>query len=318
MKPRYPMSPELKEQAIPPRTGEAAPVTNSFSVDVEDYFQTEAMTCVVRREDWDRIPCRVEQNTERMLEILANHGVRSTFFFLGWVARKYPQLVRLASSMGHEIACHSYWHRLVYQLSRRVFFEDTKLAKESIEDAGGVKVIGYRAPSFSIVNAQWAYDVLAELGFRYDSSTYPVNHDIYRNPNAPRAPHTVASGDLLELPVATASLLGVNVPVGGGGYFRIMPYAYTHWGLSRLTRQGVRSILYMHPWELDPEQPRFSANRRSRFRQYTGLTSVERKLNRLLKDFRLAPIEQVFSQELAAGIVGKAHCGRESVAYVTG
>lgn len=272
---------------------------NSFTVDVEDYFQTEAMASAVSREDWDRIPSRVERNTERILEILEIHQVRATFFFLGWVAARYPKLVRLVLGLGHEIGCHSYWHRLVYQLSPHEFLEDTRLAKDAIEDASGVRVIGYRAPSFSIVQrADWAYEVLADLGFRYDSSTYPVNHDIYQNPGAPRFPYLVASSGLLELPVATVSAAGVNLPVAGGGYFRILPYSYTRWGLTRLADEGLRSIIYMHPWELDVDQPRLSANRRSRFRQYTGLGSVARKLDRLLKDFRFAPIQQVFSAEL--------------------
>lgn len=273
--------------------------TWAMSVDVEDYFHTEAMATTVTRTDWERLPTRVERNTDRILEIFSSHGVRATFFFLGWVAERYPALVRRVAKAGHEIGCHSQIHRLVYRLDPSEFREDTKLAKRLIEEASGAEVWGYRAPSFSIVHGnEWAYEILAELGFRYDSSTCPVKHDIYGNPNAPVGPHAVARGRLLELPVATFRMGSMNTPVGGGGYFRILPYAYTKWGLKRASRGGKRPVFYIHPWEIDQGQPRLSAGAKSRFRQYFGLRSTEKKLHKLLRDFAFHPIAEVFSAEM--------------------
>jgi polysaccharide deacetylase family protein (PEP-CTERM system associated) len=273
---------------------------NSITVDVEDYFHTEAMGASVPRDLWDGMPTRIEKNTQRMFELFASHGVRGTFFFLGWVAERFPGLVREAARLGHELACHSYWHRLIYRLSPAEFREDTRKAKNAIEDAAGMSVVGYRAPSFSLVKGtEWAQEILAELGFLYDSSVCPVNHDLYSNPDAPRVPHRIAAGALLEFPVATLSAGGRNYPVGGGGYLRILPYAYTRWGLWRLNREeGSRAVVYLHPWEFDPHQPRLPASLRSRFRQYTGLGTTAGKLERLLEDFRFAPIVESFSLEL--------------------
>jgi polysaccharide deacetylase family protein (PEP-CTERM system associated) len=273
---------------------------NSITVDVEDYFHTEAMGASVPRDLWDGMPTRIENNTQRMFELFASHGVRGTFFFLGWVAERFPGLVREAARLGHELACHSYWHRLIYRLSPAEFREDTRKAKNAVEDAAGMSVVGYRAPSFSLVKGtEWAQEILAELGFLYDSSVCPVNHDLYSNPDAPRVPHRVAAGALLEFPVATVAVGGHNFPVGGGGYLRILPYACTRWGLSRLNQaEGLRAVVYIHPWEIDPEQPRLPASLRSRFRQYTGLGTTAGKLKRMLEDFRFAPIVESFSLEL--------------------
>ena len=274
---------------------------NSITVDVEDYFHTEAMGASIAHEQWHCMPTRIERNTQRIFELFAGHGVRGTFFFLGWVAERFPGLVRQAVQLGHEIGCHSYWHRLVYRLSSTEFREDTRQAKQALEDIAGTNVFGYRAPSFSIVKGtEWAHEILSELGFLYDSSVCPVKHDVYSNADAPRTPHRVARGSLLELPVATVAIGGHNLPVGGGGYLRILPYAYTRWGLSQLNGQeGLRAIVYIHPWEIDPEQPRLRASLRSRFRQYTNLSTTLQKLERLLKDFRFAPIVETFSAELA-------------------
>ena len=275
---------------------------NSITVDVEDYFHTEAMAAVVARDQWEGMPSRIERNTEQILELFAAHGVRGTFFFLGWVAEHFPRLVRQAVRLGHEVGCHSYWHRLIYRLSPAAFREDTRRAKHTIEDIAGTNVLGYRAPSFSLVKGtEWAHEILGELGFVYDSSVYPVKHDLYSNPDAPRKPHWIAGEGLLELPVATISVAGQNFPVGGGGYLRILPYAVTRWALSRLNEQeGFRAIVYFHPWEIDPEQPRIRASRSSRFRQYTGLSTTQQKLDRLLRDFRFGPIVEAFSAELPA------------------
>lgn len=263
----------------------------SFTVDVEDYFQTEAMARVVTRDQWDQMPSRVERNTDRILEILGRNGARATFFFLGWVAERYPQLVRRVADSGHEIACHSYWHRLAYKLSPEEFRNDTKLAKDVIQDACGREILGYRAPCFSFTQGtEWAHEILAELGFRYSSSICPVNHDIYSNASAPSLPHSVASGKLLEVPIPTLPIAGVNTPAGGGGYLRLMPYLYTDWAIKRIHRIRKYMIVYVHPWEVDPDQPRLAAESRSRFRQYTGLRSMARKLDRLLQQFRFTPM----------------------------
>jgi polysaccharide deacetylase family protein (PEP-CTERM system associated) len=287
----------------PAVTKEAPGATlNSITVDVEDYFQTEAMASAIPKEQWDRMPSRVVQNTERVFELLASRGVRGTFFFLGWVAERFPELVRQAARLGHELGCHSYWHRLVYRLNPEEFREDTKRAKNAIEDAAGTAVLGYRAPTFSMVkDTEWAQEILVGLGFRYDSSVCPVHHDLYSNPNAPRVPHRIAGGALEEFPVATIAIAGRNFPVGGGGYLRILPYAYTRLGLLHLNgTEHFRAILYVHPWEVDPEQPRIATHLRSRLRQYTGLSTTAGKLQRLLGDFRFAPIAESFAAEVAS------------------
>lgn len=274
--------------------------TNCITVDVEDYFHTEAMAGTVRQDQWDQYPSRVEHNTRRLFELFQAHGVRATFFFLGWVAEKFPGLVREAVQLGHEIACHSYWHRLVYRLTAEQFREDTERAKSAIEEAAGRRVLGYRAPCFSMVSGtEWAIDILGDLGFCYDSSVFPIKHDLYSNDSALRIPHLIAGGRLIEFPVATLAVAGHNFPVGGGGYFRILPYAYARWGLRRLNgTENLRAVMYIHPWELDPEQPHLAAPARSRFRQYTGLRTTARKLERLLQDFRFAPVMETFSGEL--------------------
>lgn len=283
-----------------------APMLNSITVDVEDYFQTEAMASAIPKEQWDRMPSRVVQNTERIFELLAAHGIRGTFFFVGWVAERFPDLVRQAARLGHELGCHSYWHRLVYRLSPEEFREDTKRAKSAVEDAAGIPVQGYRAPNFSMVeDTEWAQEILAALGFTYDSSVCPVHHDLYNNPHAPRLPHRIAGGALGEFPVATLSIAGRNFPVGGGGYLRMLPYAYTRLGLLHLnSREHFRAILYVHPWELDPEQPRIATRLRSRLRQYTGLRTTAGKLERLLGDFRFAPIAESFAAEVGNHLNG--------------
>jgi len=274
---------------------------NSITVDVEDYFQTEAMASTIPREQWEHMPSRVVQNTERVFELLASRGIRGTFFFLGWVAERFPDLICQAARLGHELGCHSYWHRLVYRLNPEEFREDTKRAKGVVEDAAGIPVLGYRAPSFSMIkDTEWAQEILAELGFTYDSSICPINHDLYNNPTAPRVPHRIAGGALAEFPVATISIGGRNFPVGGGGYLRILPYSITRLGLLHLNcREHFRAILYVHSWEIDPEQPRIAAPLRSRLRQYSGLKSTANKLRRLLGDFCFAPISESFSAELA-------------------
>jgi polysaccharide deacetylase family protein (PEP-CTERM system associated) len=271
-------------------------ISNAMSVDVEDYFQTEAMSKAAPRSGWDQMPCRVERNTEQLFELFANHGVRATFFFLGWVAERYPGLVRKAKDLGHEIGCHSYWHRPIYTLSPEVFREDTYRAKSVIEDAAGSQIRGYRAPSFSLTSGtEWAAEILAEAGFSYDSSVHPVAHDLYDNRDAPRHPYRFKKTSLVEIPISTIQIGKKNLPFGGGGYFRILPYAYVSWAIRKVNRVEKRpSMFYIHPWEVDPGQPRLATSGKSKFRQYTGLASTMKNLGRLLDEFSFAPICEAF------------------------
>jgi polysaccharide deacetylase family protein (PEP-CTERM system associated) len=278
-----------------------------ISVDVEDYFHVEAFAGIIPRATWGDYQCRVERNTERILDLLDDCHVTATFFILGWVAERYPKLVRKIAERGHEPACHSYWHRLIYKLTPDEFREDTMLAKNAIEQAGGVEIQGYRAPSFSITRrSAWALDVLAELGFRYDSSVFPVKHDVYGFPGAPRGPFRVETpfGPIVEFPMATFRWsAGPNLPVGGGGYLRLLPYWYTKTGVERAWREGLPVVSYVHPWELDPEQPRVRGPLKSRIRHYTNLKRTETRLRRLLalgkfssfRDSGLAQSAPVFS-----------------------
>jgi polysaccharide deacetylase family protein (PEP-CTERM system associated) len=269
-----------------------------MSVDVEDYFQTEAMTLVAPRDRWEDFDRHVVRNTERLFELFTRNNVRSTMFFLGWIAEHHPELVREAASLGHEVACHSYWHRPVFRLSRDEFREDTLRAKNRIEDCAGVAVIGYRAPSFSITSATpWAHEVLLELGFKYDSSVNPIRHGFYGNHSAPRVPHKVA-GELLELPITTWTVMGQNLPAGGGAYLRVLPYALVANGVRAMnSREGQPAMIYLHPWEIDDEQPRLQASMLSRIRQYTNLDKMERKLERLIKEFPFSTIREAFMIE---------------------
>lgn len=260
---------------------------NILSVDVEDYFQVEAFADLIDKSQWESYPSRVESNTERLLDLIERQGVKGTFFILGWVAGRYPGLVKRIVDRGHEPACHSYWHRLVFELSREEFREDTVMAKDAIEQAAGERICGYRAPSFSITRRSWwAFDVLAELGFRYDSSVFPVRHDVYGVPDAPRAPFVVKTphGPILEYPLSTFRIgTGPNLPVAGGGYLRLLPFWYTHFGVRRAWSEGLSVITYIHPWEIDPEQPRVAAKLKSRLRHYTNLSKTARRMEQLLQ-----------------------------------
>jgi polysaccharide deacetylase family protein (PEP-CTERM system associated) len=257
-----------------------------ISVDVEDYFQVHAFADIVDRGAWPNYPRRVERNTNRLLDLFDELDVKATFFILGWVAERHPGLVRRIAARGHEPACHSYWHRLVYTLTPDDFREDTERAKDVIEQTAGAQVYGYRAPSFSITERSlWAFEVLAELGFRYDSSVFPIRHDLYGIKNAARRPVSVKtpSGPILEFPLATFHCRGeVNLPVAGGGYLRMLPFWYTRAGVERAWRDGLPVVSYVHPWELDPEQPRLNGSFKSRLRHYTGLKRAETRLRKLL------------------------------------
>ena len=257
-----------------------------LSVDVEDYFHVEAFAGVVDRGRWEEYPRRVDGNTRRLLDLFDEHGARGTFFVLGWVAERFPALVREIAARGHELACHSYWHRLIYQLTPEEFRADTLRAKAVIEDAAGLPLAGYRAPSYSVTaRSLWALDVLAECGFHYDSSVFPIHHDVYGIPAAPRFPFRLdtAAGPLTEVPLTTFHVprLG-NLPVGGGGYLRLLPAWYTRLGCRRAAAENVPLVVYIHPWEIDPDQPRIRAGLKSRLRHYTNLHKTYARLRALL------------------------------------
>jgi polysaccharide deacetylase family protein (PEP-CTERM system associated) len=270
---------------------------NAMTIDVEDYFHTEAMSEAVNRDQWPQMESHVERSTERLFELFAEKKVTATMFFLGWVAERFPGLVSQAAKLGHEIACHSYWHRAVFRLTPEEFREDTRRAKAAIESAANVKVNGYRAPSFSLVpGTEWAAQILAEEGFTYDSSINPIKHDFYSNADAPRVPHRLAQGQLLEIPIATAKLAGRTMPVGGGAYFRIFPLMYSTWGLSSINSEEKRpAMFYLHPWEIDAEQPHLDVKLKSRLRQYTSLGSTYTKLETLLDRFQFGSTAAAFA-----------------------
>lgn len=279
-----------------------ARLVNAMTVDVEDYFQVEAFARTVPRDAWEGFPRRVEANTDRILALFAAAGVRATFFTLGWVAERHPALVRRIVAAGHELASHGHGHARVVTLSPEQFRQDVVRAKALLEDIGGVPVAGYRAPTFSIGPATpFAYPVLAETGHRYSSSIYPVRHDLYGAPDAPRFPHAVAEGALWEVPMTTIRMRGQNLPISGGGYFRLLPYAVFRRGLAAFNRaEGRGGMFYTHPWEIDPGQPRIGgAGRLSRFRHYLNLARTAPRLERLLRDFAWGRMDEVFP-ELAA------------------
>lgn len=277
----------------------AASVLNALTIDVEDYFHVSGFAGHVRQADWGHFETRVERNTLLLLEMLNEFGVRATFFVLGWVAEHHPRLVRTIAEAGHEIASHSYAHGLVYKSTPQEFRKDLRRAQHAIEDAAGVAVQGYRAPSYSVTEASlWALDVLIEEGYHYDSSIYPIHHDRYGIPDWPRHVHRVvrSGGSIWELPGSTVRHGGINLPLGGGGYFRILPYAWTRRGIRHLNRsEGGPAIFYLHPWEVDPNQPRIQASALSRLRHYYNLKHTEARLRRLLREFQFGTISQVLA-----------------------
>jgi polysaccharide deacetylase family protein (PEP-CTERM system associated) len=275
---------------------DAHPV-NAFTVDVEDYFHVAALSSVVSRDSWATRESRVEANTDRLMDVLAERGVHATFFVLGWVAERSPALVRRIAAAGHEIACHGYSHQLIYHQAHREFREETRRAKALLEDLIGQPVLGYRAASFSVTRSSlWALDVLIDVGFRYDSSVFPIYHDLYGLPGAAPEPNHLEAPSgrtLVEFPMSTASFLGMRLPVSGGGYFRILPYWVTRAGLRQINEAGGRPFsFYLHPWEMDPEQPRINVGLFSRFRHYTNLTRVESRLRRVLREFAFTSMRE--------------------------
>ena len=288
----------------------------AFTVDVEDYFHVSAFADVIRPEDWDHYECRVERNTRQILELAARHSTRGTFFILGWIAERYPELVREIQSAGHEIGCHSHMHQLVYELGPHRFRGDLIRARDTLEYITGEPVRLFRAPSFSITQQSlWALDILIEEGFDTDSSIYPVRHDRYGIPGSPKAPHIIAtrSGCIREFPGMTCKMAGLTVPVGGGGYLRMYPWSVTSRLLRRIRSEERPLNVYLHPWEVDIDQPRMAASLKSRFRHYQNLKTTAPKLTKLLTQFRLSTMsETVSSFPIAVG--GQSAIGEASVA----
>jgi len=268
-------------------------ITNYMTIDVEDYFQVAAFEKIVRFDAWDSFESRVTANTRRVLEILAEHDTKATFFILGWTAEHFPDLVREIVEAGHVIGCHSYLHRKIYTMTPDEFREDTIKAKSILEDITGQPVLGYRAPSYSITKKSlWALDILAELGFTYDSSIFPIMHDNYGIPDSPRFSYQHPGMSMIEYPISTAVLMGRKIPVSGGGYFRLFPYWFTRLALKLINgRERQPFVFYLHPWEVDPGQPRFkNASRLSRFRHYNHLDDTVKRFRKLLEDFVFAPL----------------------------
>lgn len=273
------------------------PITNAMTVDVEDYFQVAAFEKCIRREDWPRWPARVEDNTRRVLELFARRGIHATFFVLGWVAERFPALVRDIGAAGHEIASHGFGHERLTNITRSQFREGVVRTKRLLEDISGSAVYGYRAPSYSVgPTTLWAHEELREAGYRYSSSIVPIHHDLYGMPAAPRFAFFTGRPGLLEIPVTTVRLCGRNWPCGGGGYFRLLPYALFKRGLRRVNRREQRpGVFYFHPWEIDPAQPRVpGAALKSRFRHYLNLARTAPRVERLMRDFRFDRMDRVF------------------------
>lgn len=285
---------------------------NALTFDVEDYFQVSALASAVDRAKWGEMPQRVVRNTNVLFDLMAKHDTKATFFFLGWVADRFPELVRQAVAAGHEVACHGYSHQLIYNQTPEVFREETLRSRALLEDQAQTRVLGYRAASYSITKKSlWALDVLADAGFEYDSSIFPVRHDRYGIPDAPREPHQLTAPNgkkLVEFPPSTTDFAGYRLPVAGGGYFRIFPYAITKWAVARVNAEGLPFNFYLHPWEIDPGQPRVKTNLLSRFRHYTNLDVCMQRLEDLMTRFEFGTAAEVLRRAglLSAGGVQAA------------
>jgi polysaccharide deacetylase family protein (PEP-CTERM system associated) len=278
----------------------ATPITNALTIDVEDYFQVSAFEPYIARSEWPNRECHVEGNIERILELLAVHDVKATFFTLGWIAERYPRMIRDLVQAGHELASHGYGHERANRQSPEAFFSDIHLAKLILEDVSGTPVIGYRAPSFSIdANTTWAFAELVHAGYRYSSSIYPIVHDHYGMPNAPRFAFEASPG-LLEIPITTLRVLGRNFPSSGGGYFRLLPYGLSRWMFRRVNAvEGESCVFYFHPWEIDADQPEVNGiSRKTRFRHYVNISRMEGRLKLLLEDFSWGRMDQLFTEKL--------------------
>ena len=289
------------------RQSDSPGLVNAMTVDVEDYFQVAAFESHVDRARWHEMPCRVEANTDRILDLFQNHGIQATFFVLVWVADRYPQLIRRILSAGHELASHGMSHIRVTQQTPAEFLADATESRKRLEDIGGTPVTGYRASTYSIGSGNlWAFDILEEAGYHYSSSIYPIQHDLYGMPAASRFPFHPRRGmkvgreGILEIPITTLHLLGRRIPCGGGGFFRLYPYRFSRWAWNHFNRQENRpGVFYFHPWELDPQQPRVAGiPLRTRFRHYLNLTRMEGKLSALLRDFQWDRMDRVFQNAI--------------------
>jgi polysaccharide deacetylase family protein (PEP-CTERM system associated) len=288
-------------EAVTPVSPEVSRMKNAFTVDIEDYFQVEGFANAIDRSSWDGFRTRVGASTTILLEMLARHEVRATFFVLGWVARKHPQIVREIVASGHEVASHGMSHRLIYTQTPAEFRRETRDAKALLEDQCQRPVVGYRAATYSITSRSlWALDILCEEGFRYDSSIFPMRHDRYGIPDAEPKPNvltTPGGGRLVEFPISVLRYCGAKVPVAGGGYFRLFPYRFSRWALRKLNTQQQEFVFYIHPWEVDPEQPRVEgASAGSRFRHYLNLDRCAERLGRLLGDFEFDTMYSVLAR----------------------
>lgn len=272
-------------------------IVNAFTVDVEDYFQVSAFSPYIKRSEWSLLECRVERNINKILQILDVSETKATFFTLGWIAERYPQMVKTIVKEGHELASHGYGHERAFDLSENDFFNDISVSKSILEDLAGVEVKGYRAPSFSINEKNlWAFDCLHNAGYKYSSSVYPIKHDHYGMPASPRFSHVVRDG-LLEIPITTLRKFGKNFPSSGGGYFRLIPYALSKILISSVLKHDRQpAIFYFHPWEIDVGQPKISGlNLKTKFRHYININVMEKKISRLLLDFSWNRVDKVFS-----------------------
>ena len=284
--------------AARPRPAPGEKIRNAMTCDVEDYFQVSAFAPYIDRASWPTRECRVEANMECILALYERHGVRATFFTLGWIAERYPAMVRRIVEAGHELASHGYSHLRASDQNRAEFDNDIRSSKALLEDIGGQAVVGYRAPSFSIGHANlWALDALHEAGYKYSSSIYPIAHDHYGMPDAPRfAFYPNGPDGLLEVPITTVKLAGRNLPAGGGGYFRLLPYALSRWMMEKVNREdGEPALFYFHPWEVDPGQPRPEGlGAKARFRHYVNIDRMERRLEQLARDFKWDRMDRIF------------------------
>jgi polysaccharide deacetylase family protein (PEP-CTERM system associated) len=272
---------------------ELSKTTHFFTVDVEEYFQVRALRSVVSRDEWLSRPSRVAKSIDQLLECLDRHGARGTFFLLGWIARHHPEVARMIAEAGHEIASHGYWHEQVTALTPAQFLDDVRSSKHQLEDVTGVTVLGYRAPSFSIIpGLEWAFDVLIEAGYRYDSSLFPIRRRGYGYPSALCAPHLMqrAGGTLAEFPLATTKILSYSVPAAGGGYLRQFPLAVIRRAFREASERGESATFYIHPWEIDPDQPRLAVSHLNRIRHYRGLERTLERIERLLEEFSFGTI----------------------------
>lgn len=272
---------------------------NALTVDVEDYFQVSALSEAISPSDWHLMEYRVESNTDRLLALFSEKNVRATFFILGWVAERSPHLVERIQLAGHEIASHGYSHQLVYNQNPDVFREETRKSKRILEDITGSPVSGYRAASYSITRkSKWALDILCEEGFTWDSSIFPVHHDRYGMPGTPYKPYRLSApggGTLIEFPLSTCPLGNYRLPIAGGGYFRLYPYWFSRWGLRRINKSGQPFIFYLHPWEIDADQPKLNVKLLSKFRHYNNLDKCMGRLERLLNDFNFGSVSDVLT-----------------------